>query len=55
MWDFPRGYINFDKAAESNALIEQLVEEWLDFEKQPALTTSSTREFAWKNNSIESF
>ena len=37
VWDFSRGYINFDKAAESNMLIEQLVDEWLDMAKQPVL------------------
>ena len=37
LWDFTRGYITFDKAAESNALIEQLVEEWLDEAKRPVL------------------
>jgi hypothetical protein len=36
VWDFSRGYITFNKAAASNAVIEQLVDEWMKAQQRPS-------------------
>jgi len=36
VWDFSRGYITFNKAAASNAVIEQLVDEWMEARQRPS-------------------
>jgi len=36
VWDFTGGYITFNKAAASNAVIEQLVDEWMEARQRPS-------------------